>query len=131
MKRRNLVKPRLVIIGLDGGTYKIIDPLIREKKLPHIERLIKGGTRSLLMSTIPPLTPAAWVTFMTGKNPGKHGFFDFRRFDIKEYDYSYIPRPKDSMDQTRFLSTTEFLNSSYFAGQTLWDIFSNVGYRVS
>ena len=85
-----MAKPRLLIIGLDGGTYKIIDPLIKEKKLPHLERLINEGTKAILKSTIPPLTPAAWVTFMTGKNPGKLGFAHFASRQKGSYKFNEI-----------------------------------------
>jgi len=72
-------KIKLVIIGIDGGTYSIIDPLIEKGALPNLRRLIKSGVKGILKSTYPPLTAPAWVSFMTGENPGKHGFFDFRR----------------------------------------------------
>ncbi len=68
---------KVVVIGLDGATFDILDPLCQKGKLPNIARLIKKGARGTLMSTMPPVTGPAWVSFMTGKNPGKHGVFDF------------------------------------------------------
>jgi predicted AlkP superfamily phosphohydrolase/phosphomutase len=32
---------------------------------------------------VPPITPAAWTTFMTGKSPGVHGIIDFERYDVR------------------------------------------------
>ncbi|MFQ6104354.1 MAG: alkaline phosphatase family protein [Candidatus Glassbacteria bacterium] len=68
---------RLIVIGLDGATFGIIDPMVRENKLPVISRLMDEGGRSILQSSIPPLTVPAWPCFYTGKNPGKFGAFDF------------------------------------------------------
>jgi predicted AlkP superfamily phosphohydrolase/phosphomutase len=41
------------------------------------------GVFGSLQSTIPPMTAPAWTSFMTGKNPGKHGLYDwiYRRRD--------------------------------------------------
>jgi predicted AlkP superfamily phosphohydrolase/phosphomutase len=68
---------KLMIIGLDGATFDLVMPWIKNNKLPVLKNLIKQGTISNLESTIPPITPVAWKTFMTGKNPGSHGTFDF------------------------------------------------------
>jgi predicted AlkP superfamily phosphohydrolase/phosphomutase len=65
------------VIGLDGATFDIILPWIRKDALPTLRRLMKRGVYGNLISTIPPVTSPAWPSFMTGKNPGKHGVFDF------------------------------------------------------
>lgn len=67
---------KVFIIGLDGATYRFIHPLIKENKLPTLERLIKDGASAVLRSTIPPASCPAWDSFMTGKNPGKLGVYD-------------------------------------------------------
>ena len=68
---------RVLVIGLDGGTFDIIKPLVASGKLPTIGKLMRNGVYADLISTIPPVTSLAWPSFMTGKNPGKHGVFDF------------------------------------------------------
>lgn len=68
---------RVLIIGLDGGTFDLITPWVKEGKLPNIAWLIGSGVHGNLRTTIPPMTFPAWNAFMTGKNPGKHGVFDF------------------------------------------------------
>ena len=77
-------KPAVMILGLDGATFKVIDPLIAAGELPGLASIMSGGHRSVLRSTIPPLTPAAWSTMTTGTNPGKHGIFGFLRANIAE-----------------------------------------------
>jgi len=72
---------RVLILGLDGATWRILDLLLETGELPNLSALIKQGARGILYSSIPPLTAPAWATFQTGANPGKHGIFDFRIFD--------------------------------------------------
>ena len=47
------------------------------KDLPNLARLAKSGAFHRLATTIPPQSPVAWSTFITGMNPGGHGIFDF------------------------------------------------------
>lgn len=66
----------LLVIGIDGATFKVINPLRKRGILPNIDGLIKEGVRANLESTFPPVSPAAWTSLATGKNPGKTGVFD-------------------------------------------------------
>jgi predicted AlkP superfamily phosphohydrolase/phosphomutase len=68
---------KVLFIGLDGSTFDILDPLMEAGLMPRLRRFIDEGVRGLLETTIPPITPTAWVSWMTGKNPGKHGVFEF------------------------------------------------------
>lgn len=117
-----MAKPRLIMIGIDGGTFRVIDPMISAGKLPNIKQLIDKGVRTTLKSTIPPVTAPAWVTMMTGVNPGKHGLFEFRKLEPITYDMSSSIKPRESF---------ELMHSHAYAGKTLWDILSNKGYKVS
>jgi predicted AlkP superfamily phosphohydrolase/phosphomutase len=102
--------PKVLIIGIDGGTFSIIDPLIEQGRLPNLARLADAGLRATLASTIPPLTPVAWGAFMTGCGPGKHGTFGFLRVTPQDY-------------------TVQFLNGSHLRAPTLWEIATNHGLR--
>jgi predicted AlkP superfamily phosphohydrolase/phosphomutase len=77
---------KIVIIGIDGGTFDIIDPLIRKRELPNIESIMKNGCWSELTTTIPSITLPAWVSFATGVNPAKHGIYYFTADTHKTYD---------------------------------------------
>ncbi|WP_336337135.1 alkaline phosphatase family protein [Haloarcula brevis] len=66
---------KTAIIGLDGGTYRIIDNY--REDLPTLDRLMADGYHSILDSTQPPTTSVAWPSFATGQNPAKYGMFDF------------------------------------------------------
>ena len=77
--------PRLVIIGLDGATFDLILPWVKAEKLPSIAKILDSSSYGRLSSTHPPSTFPAWTTFMTGKNPGKHGIFDFTQHKKNAY----------------------------------------------
>lgn len=74
---------RVLVIGIDGGTWDLFKPLIDEDKMPHLGKLLNNGAHGILMSTIPPVTAPAWSSFLTGKNPARHGVFDFIDWDGK------------------------------------------------
>ncbi len=101
----------MVIIGIDSATFNIINPMIRDGKLPNLSRLMERGTSGQLESTFPPVTPPAWVSFMTGKNPGKHGVFDF----YASPSYGYVRPP---------------MNAKYIKSKTIWRILSDAGLKV-
>ena len=79
------MKKRVLVIGLDGATWDILNPLMRDGKLPHLKKLLERSAQGVLMSSIPPVTAAAWTCFSTGKNPGKHGLVDFIYFPNHGY----------------------------------------------
>jgi predicted AlkP superfamily phosphohydrolase/phosphomutase len=56
--------------------------------------MIENGVHGRLESTILPISPAAWTSFATGKNPGSHGIYDF----AKRSDHSYSYRLTNSLD---------------------------------
>jgi len=70
---------RLLIIGLDGATWKVIDPLIEDGRLPNLAHLIENGVRCVSTAIEPALSPIMWTSLASGKRPEKHGvthFFD-------------------------------------------------------
>ncbi len=68
---------KMLVIGIDGGTFEAIGPLAAQGDLPVLASLMGNGVWGDLESTVPPDTGPAWVSMMTGVNPGKHGVFFF------------------------------------------------------
>jgi len=102
---------KVFILGLDGGTWKILNPLIEEGKMPNLKKLVEGGASGNLRSTIPPITAPAWTSFQTGVNPGKHGIFDFLQFNHKT-------------------KQARLVNSNSILIKTIWDIASASGKKI-
>jgi predicted AlkP superfamily phosphohydrolase/phosphomutase len=102
---------KVLIIGLDGMTFSFVEPLIAAGRLPTLARLMAEGVKSPLETIFPPITSVAWTSFITGKNPGKHGILEF------------IQRRQG---QTREIAA----NATQRSGKALWDLFSEQGKRV-
>ena len=102
---------RLLVIGLDGASFNVLDPLIERGDLPNLARLIDSGARAPLETTFPPITAVAWSSFMTGKNPGKHGIFEFVRLD---------------KGTKRELA----VNASFREGPAIWDLLAACNRQV-
>jgi predicted AlkP superfamily phosphohydrolase/phosphomutase len=105
---------KTVLIGLDGATYSILDPLIAQGLMPNLDRLMQRGARAILRSTNHPLTPPAWTALMTGRTPGSHGIYDFIRVDQGGQTPSYT-----------------LANSADVRSETIWSIASRHGKRVT
>lgn len=76
---------RTLLIGLDGASLDLILNWVKAGYLPNIARLMRRGSYGYLRSVMPVLSSAAWVSFMTGVNPGKHGIYDFVQRDLRTY----------------------------------------------
>lgn len=114
MQRAN----RVLIIGLDGATWDVLDSWMNDGSLPHLVRLRQGGRWGDLLSTIPPISAPAWSTFMTGKRPGKHGVFHFTHLFDKDKTLARDGKP--------ILVDARNIKSS-----TLWDIAGHHNRKVA
>lgn len=102
---------RMLIIGLDGATFDVLTPMMDAGRMPNLRRFIAEGVSGILNSTKPPITPAAWTTFMTGKGPGRHGILDFEKYHVARHELSF--------------------NSTYeIREKTIWELLSEKGLRV-
>ncbi len=72
-------KPRVIVFGIDGGSWNLIQPLIDRGLLPALKHLRENGAGAALSSTVPHSSFPAWTTAITGVGPGKHGIVDFTR----------------------------------------------------
>jgi len=66
---------RIAILGIDGGSLKLIERW--KDELPNFRRIMNNGVYGELESTFPPLTCPAWPCMFTGKNPAKLGMYGF------------------------------------------------------
>lgn len=102
---------KVLIIGLDGGTWKVFNKLFKDASMPFMDGLIKKSSLGILKSTIPPITPVAWSSFQTGAGPEIHGIFGFSNFSKKNKKF-------------------ELINSSLIKVPTIWEYLSLQGKKV-
>ncbi len=100
---------KLFVVGLDGGTWDNLLPLVEQGLLPTFASLIEEGSWGPLRSTIPCLTPPAWGSFLTGASPGRHGVLDYA--------------------VTMDTEAAVFVTLKDLAIPALWDIFTHFGLR--
>ncbi len=105
------VPRKVFVVGLDGGTFDLLDRWMDQGALPNLRAMVETGVSGELESTIPPMTAAAWTSFMTGKNPGRHAIYDFGTQDKTSYRY----RP---------------INARFRRGACVWDLIGAEGARV-
>ncbi len=68
---------KLVVFGLDGATYTILNPLMNENRIPFIKKVCEEGVKAISKSVYPPVTAPNWFALATGLNPGQTGAHDF------------------------------------------------------
>jgi predicted AlkP superfamily phosphohydrolase/phosphomutase len=105
-------KRKVIVLGIDGGTFDIIQPLINQGRLPNLGKICRNGSSGELASTFPPMTFPAWSTFMTGVNPGKHGVFDFT-------------------EHVRGRYAIKFTSPASRKAETIWKRISDAGLRTA
>ena len=102
---------RVLVIGLDGVPLNLIRSWAQEGKLPVLKSVMDEGVVGPLRSTIPPTSGPAWSSFMTGKNPGKTGIYDF----LYRRNGNYVFSPNDARRRD---------------GKPIWNILSSANKRV-
>jgi predicted AlkP superfamily phosphohydrolase/phosphomutase len=68
---------RIVVFGIDGADWRVIDPLIAAGRLPNLARIVREGATGTLMSMEPSASPSLWTTIATGVTPDRHGIHNF------------------------------------------------------
>jgi len=96
---------KVILVGIDGGTFDILEPWVQKGELPAIGKMMSEGSYGKLRSTIPSLSIPAIPSMFTGMNPGKIGVFGFLRADGSSVTYNDI-------------------RENY-----VWDILANVGVK--
>lgn len=102
---------KILVLCIDGATFRLLNPFMEKGFLPTIKRLMEEGTSGNLLSSVPPITAAAWSSLITGKNPGKHRISEF-----------LIKKPGTYEEVV--------VNSTFRDSEAVWDILGENGFRV-
>lgn len=102
---------RVLVIGIDGATFRLMRPLMQQGYMPYLTEVEQRGALGTLETIYPPVTAPAWSSFMTGKNPGKHGVYEF------------LHRKRGTLEQIP-------VNAGMLGSQTLWEMMSKAGKRM-
>ncbi len=83
------ISKRIVIIGLDGVPYRLIENCTKNGVMPETKKLVEKGLFKQMESSIPEISSVAWSSIITGENPGKHGIFGYTDIPIGTYRLSF------------------------------------------
>jgi predicted AlkP superfamily phosphohydrolase/phosphomutase len=75
---------RTFVVGLDGASWRLLDPWIEAGDLPNLAALRDSAAWAETRSCLPPVTFPNWKCYAAGKNPGGLGVFWFERVDLAE-----------------------------------------------
>jgi predicted AlkP superfamily phosphohydrolase/phosphomutase len=91
---------KVVFIGVDGASKRIIDRMISENKLSTIRGLMERGSYFSSNSDTISASPVIWTSIATAKRPEKHGVMSF------------------------------YGTSGNVTAKRVWEIFNDLGYPV-
>lgn len=76
---------RVLVIGVDGASWNVLDPMIESGELPNLAALAKRGITADLATVEPVTSPVVWTSIATGRTPEAHGVTDFlkTRLDVR------------------------------------------------
>lgn len=101
---------KVVILGVDGADFRYYRRWMAAGLAPTFARLAEHGRMGILQSTYPPVTAPAWISLMTGEQPGSHGIVGFAAPFTGEY-------------------TRKVVSSRSFDAATIWEHASRHGGR--
>ena len=100
---------RLLLVGIDGAEWSVIEPLLEDGRMPTLERLIDTGASCGLRSLEPKQkSPTVWTSIATGKLPAKHG--------VGGYLHP---------------ASGKLITSNVREARTVWDILGQEGHTVT
>jgi predicted AlkP superfamily phosphohydrolase/phosphomutase len=104
--------PEVILFGLDGATFTVLDDLMARGIMPNLQQFCREGVRATMMSTVPPLTPPAWSTLVTGRTPGNHGVLGFLQYADAESN------------------SVQIVSFKQLTAETIWSIANRQGARA-
>ncbi len=127
------VASKVLVIGFDGMDPILLEQYRAEGRMPNFDRfLAAGGQWTEFGTSVPPQSPVAWSNFITGRDSGGHGIFDFIHRDPKTMlPYSSTSEAKSA---TRFIELGSWKIPrggggirNLRQGTAFWEILSDEG----
>jgi predicted AlkP superfamily phosphohydrolase/phosphomutase len=130
--KNSKIANKVIVLGFDGMDPNLVKRFILEGELPTFKRLMEMGKFGELQSTMPPQSPVAWASFITGTNPGGNGIFDFVHRDPAAFiPYLSTSRSFDSKESFKLGDWNVPLGSGKVElmrkGTPFWDVLTDNG----
>jgi predicted AlkP superfamily phosphohydrolase/phosphomutase len=101
---------KVVILGIDGADHGYYRRWMEQGLTPNLAKLAERGRIGILQSTYPPVTAPAWISLMTGEQPGSHGVIGFAAPQRESGEY-----------------TRKVVNSGSIESPLIWEIAGDRG----
>ena len=111
---------KVLVLGVDSAEPSLV---FGEwlKELPTINHFVKSGVWGFVKTTVPPITCPAWVSALTGLNPGYLGLYDLKYkkpgtyvdFGIVNSRMVFKPRVWDILSRENKKSISAFVPVTY------------------
>lgn len=108
---------KVVLIGIDGVSLNLLEPMIEKGVTPNLGKLHKEGARGHFPSIWPLRTPQVWTSVVTGKLPGQHGIWD-------NHSHTYFNPPEVRTKQAKLVTSADRRSKA------LWQILGDAGMRT-
>lgn len=135
--RREATGLRVIILGLDGASWNILDPMMAAGDMPTLARMTAAGARAHLASETPYQSPVCWTTITTGRPPEEHRVLGYKEFACLGCRFEF-PRILGTawLYPFRVLTTTLHMldwaelhpmGAGFCRAETLWETVSGQG----
>lgn len=108
-----------MLIGLDCAAPHLVFERYRDR-MPNVTALCARGTFGPMHSTLPPITVPAWLSMVTGYDPGELGIYGFRNrrrdsyaLDLVTADHAEQPRVWERLGQRGHRVSVLFVPPTY------------------
>ncbi len=120
---------RVILLGLDGADWRVIDPMAAAGALPNFARLKAEGVTAP-MHTISPFSPVVWTSIATGMDPGRHSVQYFSEMysphldvTVQRLNFNFLePLMSRVLEKIPVSSTTR-------TAKAIWEILDIFGRR--
>ena len=124
-------RPKVILVGWDGADWTLLDPLMKEGRLPNLASVIAKG-RSWTLETYQPMaSPLIWTTIATGRSPVDHGVADFQELDPKSRTLLPISGRSRKVPAIWNLATARGLKTGVVGWWATWPAEKVNGFLVS
>ena len=93
---------KVFVLGIDGMDPNLLRLFVKRGEMPAFSRFMDRYHFGPLETTMPPQSPVAWSSFISGCRPGGHGIYDFIHREPETFiPYSSVSRSFDTSRSIR------------------------------
>lgn len=120
---------RVVLFGIDGADWQVIDPLVASGRMPNMARVVREGSHGVLRSMQPSASPSLWTTIATGVSPDRHGIHGFVVGEGMEETGPNAETRAAERDPTGRNPAVRPVTSAMRKAPAFWNILGRYGHR--